>query len=93
MKATVIESTCWVVAFSGDTNSTRFEMFFDQNGRFYSLKAPSTTSFLPPFGVANVVVTAVPYLVGHAYRLREMIDHDQDLDTPAVGVGAVGAGD
>lgn len=28
----------------------------------------------------NVVVTAVPYLVGHAYRLRDLLDHDEDLD-------------
>ena len=28
----------------------------------------------------NVVVTAIPYLVGHAYRLREWMDHDPDLD-------------
>ena len=28
----------------------------------------------------NVVVTAVPYLVGHAYRIRNWIDDDEDLD-------------
>jgi len=28
----------------------------------------------------NVVVTAVPYLVGHSYRLRDLMDHDEDLD-------------
>jgi hypothetical protein len=28
----------------------------------------------------NVVVTAIPYLAGHAYRLREWMDHDKDLD-------------
>jgi amino acid transporter len=28
----------------------------------------------------NVVVTAIPFLVGHAYRLREWMDHDEDLD-------------
>jgi hypothetical protein len=28
----------------------------------------------------NVVVTAIPYLVGHAYRLRDLMDHDSDLD-------------
>ena len=28
----------------------------------------------------NVVVTAVPYLVGHSYRLRQLLDHDEDLD-------------
>lgn len=28
----------------------------------------------------NVVVTAIPYLVGHAYRLREWMDHDDYLD-------------
>jgi amino acid transporter len=34
----------------------------------------------------NVVVTAIPYLVGHAYRLRDWMDHDEDLDhaTPEV---------
>ena len=30
----------------------------------------------------NVVVTAVPYLVGHAYRIRDLIDHDEDVDMP-----------
>ena len=29
----------------------------------------------------NVVVTAVPYLVGHAYTIRQMLDYDEDLDT------------
>ena len=29
----------------------------------------------------NVVVTAVPYLLGHSYRLREWLEHDEDLDT------------
>jgi amino acid transporter len=28
----------------------------------------------------NVVVTAIPYLVGHSYRIREWFDHDEDLD-------------
>jgi hypothetical protein len=28
----------------------------------------------------NVVVTAVPYLVGHAYRLRDRLAHDDELD-------------
>jgi amino acid transporter len=28
----------------------------------------------------NVVVTAVPYLVGHSYRLRDLISRDEDLD-------------
>jgi amino acid transporter len=28
----------------------------------------------------NVVVTAIPYLVGNAYRIREWLDHDEDLD-------------
>jgi amino acid transporter len=28
----------------------------------------------------NVVVTAVPYLVGHSYSLREWLDHDEELD-------------
>ncbi len=35
----------------------------------------------------NVVVTAIPYLVGHAYRLREWMEHDQyieeDIDAEA----------
>ena len=29
----------------------------------------------------NVVITAVPYLLGHAYRLRDLIDYDEDLST------------
>ncbi|MEP6729392.1 MAG: APC family permease [bacterium] len=29
----------------------------------------------------NVVVTAVPYLVGHSYTIRQMLDHDEDLDS------------
>ena len=29
----------------------------------------------------NVVVTAVPYLVGRAYTIRQMLDHDEDLDS------------
>ena len=29
----------------------------------------------------NVVVTAVPYLVGHAYRLRDLLEYDEDLET------------
>jgi amino acid transporter len=38
----------------------------------------------------NVVVTAVPYLVGHAYTIRQMLDHDDDLDEPEErgGVGS-----
>ena len=28
----------------------------------------------------NVVVTAIPYLVGHAYRLREWMEHDEYLE-------------
>jgi hypothetical protein len=31
----------------------------------------------------NVVVTAIPYLVGHAYRIRDWMDHDEDLDSAA----------
>ena len=38
----------------------------------------------------NVVVTAVPYLVGHAYTIRQMLDHDEDLDD-ADEVGGVGS--
>ena len=30
-----------------------------------------------------VVVIAIPYLVGHAYRLRDLLDHDADLDEDA----------
>ncbi|HEY5060549.1 MAG TPA: APC family permease [Gemmatimonadaceae bacterium] len=33
----------------------------------------------------NVVVVAVPYLVGHAYRLRDRLDHDPDLDAELDG--------
>ena len=29
---------------------------------------------------ANVVVTSVPYLLGHSYRLRDRLDLDEDLD-------------
>ena len=29
---------------------------------------------------ANVVVTSVPYLLGHSYRLRDLLEHDEDLD-------------
>jgi hypothetical protein len=32
----------------------------------------------------NVVVTTVPFLLGHAYRLRDLFDHDEQLDEPAV---------
>ena len=32
---------------------------------------------------ANVVVTSVPYLLGHSYRLRELLEHDDDLDESA----------
>ncbi|HEY2065204.1 MAG TPA: APC family permease [Gemmatimonadaceae bacterium] len=28
----------------------------------------------------NVVVVAIPYLVGHAYRLRDWLDHDHELE-------------
>jgi amino acid transporter len=28
----------------------------------------------------NVVVTAIPYLVGHSYRISEWMEHDEDLD-------------
>jgi hypothetical protein len=30
-----------------------------------------------------VVVTAVPYLLGHAYRLRDLLDYDEDLEPEA----------
>jgi hypothetical protein len=36
----------------------------------------------------NVVVVAVPYLVGHAYRLRDLIDYDGDVSGELVGEGA-----
>jgi len=32
----------------------------------------------------NVVVTAVPYLLGHAYRLRDLVGHDEEMDEPAL---------
>jgi hypothetical protein len=35
----------------------------------------------------NVVVTAIPYLVGHAYKLRDWMEHDEDLDDVAVLAG------
>jgi hypothetical protein len=28
----------------------------------------------------NVVVTTVPFLLGHAYRLRDLFEHDDQLD-------------
>jgi len=28
----------------------------------------------------NVVVTTVPFLLGHAYRLRDLIEHDDQLE-------------
>jgi len=28
----------------------------------------------------NVVVTSVPFLLGHAYRLRDLVDHDEQID-------------
>jgi len=28
----------------------------------------------------GIVVTSVPYLLGHSYRLRDLLDHDDDLD-------------
>jgi amino acid transporter len=41
----------------------------------------------------NVVVTAVPFLVGHAYRLRDLLDYDEDLEeiSDEAGAGAVTA--
>ena len=38
----------------------------------------------------NVVVIAIPYLVGHAYRIRDLLDHDDDLDALLEGAGAGG---
>jgi amino acid transporter len=45
----------------------------------------------------NVVVTAIPFLVGHAYRLRDWMDHDEDLDDigeaeTAAAISAAAAG-
>jgi amino acid transporter len=31
----------------------------------------------------NVVVTTVPFLLGHAYRLRDLIEHDDQIDESA----------
>jgi hypothetical protein len=28
----------------------------------------------------NVVVTSVPYLLGHSYRLRDLIDYDDEVE-------------
>lgn len=36
----------------------------------------------------NVVVTAVPYLLGHAYRLRDLVDHDEDVDDTLLATAA-----
>jgi amino acid transporter len=38
----------------------------------------------------NVVVTAVPYLLGHAYRLRDLMDYDEDIDPRAEHEAEVG---
>jgi amino acid transporter len=36
----------------------------------------------------NVVVVAVPYLLGHAYRLRDLLEHARETDEPpAAGAG------
>ncbi|HET9635568.1 MAG TPA: amino acid permease, partial [Gemmatimonadaceae bacterium] len=35
----------------------------------------------------NVVVTSVPYLLGHAYRLRDLFEYDEQVDEGS-GVGA-----
>jgi hypothetical protein len=41
----------------------------------------------------NVIVIAVPFLIGRAYRLRDLFDHDEDVDgrVPTSGVLARGA--
>jgi hypothetical protein len=31
----------------------------------------------------NVVVVAVPYLLGHAYRLRDLMEYDEEIEAPA----------
>ena len=49
----------WKSGLSGDINSTDFELFFDQGGRFYALNAPRTTSFFRPFGISDIVITTV----------------------------------
>ncbi|HEY1952421.1 MAG TPA: APC family permease, partial [Gemmatimonadaceae bacterium] len=36
----------------------------------------------------NVVVTSVPLLLGHAYRLRDLFEHDDQLDETAPAQGA-----
>lgn len=46
----------WKSGLSDDNNTTDLVFFFDRGGRFYSLKAEKTTSFFPPFGVADTVV-------------------------------------
>jgi hypothetical protein len=28
----------------------------------------------------NVVVTSVPYLLGHSYRIRDLLEYDDELD-------------
>lgn len=37
----------------------------------------------------NVVVVAVPYLLGHAYKLRDLIDYDEAVENELAEVGAV----
>jgi len=40
----------------------------------------------------NVVVTTVPFLLGHAYRLRDLFEHDDQLDeSPEIAEAAVQA--
>jgi len=43
---------------------------------------------LPALYDPNVIVIAVPFLIGRAYRLRDLFDHDEDVDgrVPTSGV-------
>ncbi|HZF72855.1 MAG TPA: amino acid permease, partial [Gemmatimonadaceae bacterium] len=38
----------------------------------------------------NVVVTTVPFLLGHAYRLRDLFEHDDRLDEVVDGTETIG---
>lgn len=48
-------------------------------GNIYCTTRPCSTSELHFFFKPNAVVTTVPFLLGHAYRLRDLIEHDDQI--------------
>jgi hypothetical protein len=46
----------WKSGLSNQDNTTQLIFFFDQGGRFYSVKAGTTTSFFRPFEISDAVV-------------------------------------